>query len=152
MTKIHPGDFKFAITQWDVAMEQGYIIISLKLARPYPDNQFINHYFKAALEVQVKSFNSELSSMRNYWLLGMDATLTKEHIQFTVTQLYTNLEAAGTREHELAESSQIIALQTKVNNLKGQMKQMIALATQSHPSPSNAVAPLSGTGPGDHHG
>ena len=152
MTKIHPGDFKFDITQWDVAMEHGFINISLKLSGSYPDHQFINDYFKAALDVPVKSFNSELSSMRNRWLLGMDATLTKEHIQFTVTQLYTNLEADGTWERELAESSQIIALQTKVSNLEGQMKQTIALATQSHPSPANTAAPSSGTGPGGHRG
>ena len=53
--------------------------------------------------------------MRNRWLLGMD---TKERIQLTVTQLYTNLKADGTWECELAESSQIIVLQTKVSNLR----------------------------------
>ena len=110
-------------------MEHGYINISLKLCGSYPDHQFINDYFKSALEVPVKSFNSELSSMRNRWLLGTDATPTKEHIQFTVTQLYTNLEADGTWERELATSSQIIALQTKVSDLEDQMKQTIALAT-----------------------
>ena len=90
--------------------------------------------------------------MRNRWLLGTDATLTKEHIQFTVTQLYTNLEAEGTWESELATSSQIISLQTKVSNLEDQMKQTIALATQSHPSPANTAAPSSGTGSGGHRG
>ena len=80
MTKIHPGDYQHDITLWNIAMEQEYINIKFKLSGSYPDHQFINDYFKAALDVQVKSFHSELSSMRNRWLLGTDQTLTKEHI------------------------------------------------------------------------
>ena len=56
MTKIHPGDYQHDITLWNIAMEQGYINIKLKLPGSYPDHQFINDYFKAALDVQVKSF------------------------------------------------------------------------------------------------
>ena len=89
-------------------MEQGYINIKLKLPGSYPDHQFINDYFKAALDVQVKSFHSELSSMRNRWLLGTDQTLMKEHIQHTITQLYTNLVTDGTWDGEHTSSSQII--------------------------------------------
>ena len=141
MQKILPDKFKHNITEWDCAMEQGRIKIELKCAGQYSDEAYINDYLSQALQTPCKSFNAEVSSLKTKWQLGSDATLTKQKIRDTVTQMYLNFDDDGTWARELSESSQIIALCTKVSTLEAKLEQTIALATEVKTAPTTTDKP-----------
>ena len=136
MQKIIPEKFKYNITEWDCAMEQGRIKIELKCAGQYSDQAYINDYLSQALMTPCKSFNAEVSSLKTKWQLGSDSTLNKQKIWNIITQMYLNFDDDDTWAREISESSQIIALCTKVSTLEAKLEQTIALATEAKVSPT----------------
>ena len=107
---ILPSDYGYKIDDWDTAMEAKRIDIETKVPNEYTVNAFINDYFTGALTVPVKSFKTDVSSMKQRWQLGEAMTLT--FVRNTICQMYTNLnnDDQNTWSTELAETNQIIAL------------------------------------------
>ena len=129
MKEIIPSTLKYDISAWDTAMEKGRIRIELKIPCAYSDEQFTQDYLNGAMDTPCKLFRNEISSIKNKWLLGTDATLTKDFIRKTITQMYLNMVEDGTWEQGISETSQIIALTTKIGNLENEIKKTIALTT-----------------------
>ena len=150
MKTIVPGQFGHNISKWDTAMESGRITIELKAPGQYTSDQYMNDYLQAALEVPCKSFKREVGSIKTTWQLGTDVSLDRDRIRHLTTQMYINFENDGTWKAELAESSQIIALSTKIDQLENRLTNTIALATYgpattpSGPSPGNGFTPKTG--------
>jgi len=65
--QILPSNFAYKIDEWDTAMEAARVDIETKLPREYTATAFINDYFNAALATPVKSFKSDLTSMKQRW-------------------------------------------------------------------------------------
>ena len=127
---IQPSDYEFKIDEWDTAMEAKRVDIETKVPNEYSDNAFINDYFNLALTVPVKSFKTDVASMKQRWQLGEAMTIT--FVRTTICQMHTNLSSdeANTWATELAETSQIIALCSKIDDLEAKLAQnTIALAT-----------------------
>jgi len=122
MKEILPSKFKYDMSAWDTAIEKGRIRIKLKIPGAYSDEQFTQDYLNAAMGTPCKLFRNEVSSIKNKWLLGTDLTLTKEKTRKTIKQMHLNMEKDGTWEKGLSESSQIIALATKLDLLEGELK------------------------------
>ena len=104
MQKIIPEKFKYNITEWDCAMEQGRIKIELKCSGQYSDQAYINDYLSQALMTPCKSFNAEVSSLKTQWQLGSDSTLNKQKIRNIITQMYLNFDDNDTWAREISES------------------------------------------------
>lgn len=128
--EILPAQHGHKIDDWDTAIEQARININSKLPSEYTSNAFIKDYFDALLTVPVKSFNSQVTTMKQRWQLGQ-ITLTIAELRTTVCQMYINLDSDDVWKQELAETSQIIALATKVSVLEKQIETTIALATST---------------------
>ena len=62
-------------------------------------------------------------------MLGGEVHLTTQYLRHNITQMYVNFEDDDTWKHEIAESSQVIALATQMKKLENDMKSTIALAT-----------------------
>ena len=78
-----------------------------------------------AIESPCKSFAAEVGSLKTKWQLGTDATLPPEHIRNMIGQIYTNYVADGTWNRESEESSQVIALATKVGDLERKLQRLL---------------------------
>ncbi len=128
--EILPSKFEHNITDWDTAIEEARIDVETKLPNEYSETAFINDYFTACLTVPVKSFASEVNSMKHKWQLGMHMDM--EYVRTTICQLYINLEEDKIWARELAEVSQIIALTTKIDSLESKLQSTIALATSTN--------------------
>ena len=137
MREILPTKFGYDISNWNTAMEAARIQIELKVAGAYSDQAYMFDYLTMAAETPCKSFAAEVGSLKTKWQLGTDATLTPEHIRNTIEQMYTNYVADGTWKRELEESSQVIALATKIDHLEKQLQNTVALATAINQSGSN---------------
>ena len=129
MKTIQPEQFAYNIIEWDTAMESARINIELKAPGQYSIQQYTQDYLDAALLTPCKSFKREVSSYRTKWMLGGEVHLTIDYLRDNITQMYVNFEDDETWKHEIAESSQVIALATQMQKLQNDMKSTIALAT-----------------------
>ena len=145
MKTIQPEQFAYNITEWDTAMESARINIELKAPGQYSMQQYTQDYLDAALLTPCKSFKREVSSYRTKWMLGGEVHLTIDYLRDNITQMYVNFEDDETWKHEIAESSQVIALATQMQKLQNDMKSTIALATAASAAksstPNNDAAP-----------
>ena len=140
MKTIVPEQFAYNITEWDTAMESARINIKIKAPGQYSMQQYTQDYLDTALLTPGKSFKREVSSYRTKWMLGGEAHLTIEYLRDTITQMYVNFEDDETWKHEIAESSQVIALATQMKQLQNDMKSTIALATAASTAKSGTPA------------
>ena len=138
MKTIQPKQFAYNITEWDTAMESARINIELKARGQYSMQQYTQDYLDAALLTPCKSFKREVSSYRTKWMLGGEVHLTTQYLHDNITQIYLNFEDDDTCKHEIAESSQVIALATQMRKLENNMKSTIALATTASLAKSGA--------------
>ena len=127
---ILPAKFGHKIDEWDTAMEAARVDIETKLPGEYTEKAFINDYFNGALSTPVKSFKTDVTSMKQRWQLG--SPMTMNFVRTTICQMYMNFNADENDiwATELAEVNQIIALATKLEDLEFQLKKTtVALAT-----------------------
>ena len=62
-------------------------------------------------------------------MLGGEVHLTTQYLRDNITQIYVNFEDDDTWKHEIAESSQVIALATQMKKLENDTKSTVPLST-----------------------
>ena len=86
--KILPASYKNDISIWDTAMEEARINIELLLPGEYSDTAFKSDYLNGCLTVNVKSFVTEVSSIKTQWQLG--TAFSRDTLRARITQMYIN--------------------------------------------------------------
>ena len=102
--KILPKDHGYDIAKWCISMEKARTLIELKLPRAYHDDQFIMDIFDGALTAKVKTFVTEVSSMKLRWARGNSHGWTRKDIVYEISSLYTNIHSDGSWARELDET------------------------------------------------
>ena len=105
-----------------------------------PD-QFIMDIFEGALTAKIKTFVSEVLSMKLKWARGNSHGWTRKDIVYEISSLYTNIHSDGTWARELDETDQIIALTTQIDTLQKEVKRAtvaLATSTQENSTPSES--------------
>ena len=130
---IKPNNFGNNVSLWLLELDRRRNIVEVKAPGCYPINQYLMDIFKGALEVPSKTFNAQVSSKKQDWLLGEDpGKFSKDYVMSLLTKYHNNMVDDGTWEKELSETTQIIALATQVEQLKAEVNRTtIALATVS---------------------
>jgi len=120
MKKIAPSDFNYDMVRWLAEMEATRVDIELKLKGVYHEDQFILDVFAGCEQVKCKTFKDEMTRMKNRWLLNNPDNWSCSYITTTMLMHYTNMNAPGvdTWAKESAETNQIIALTTRIQELE----------------------------------
>ena len=136
---IKPVDHGYNIVKWHSAMESKRIAIEQKVPGLYHESQFIMDYLDASLTIKSKSFKAEVNIICNRYLRGNPDRWDATYICGEIIETYNNMSEDGTWKREISEKDQIIALSTKVAELKAKLenqeKRVIALATQAKKEP-----------------
>ena len=127
---------------WSSWMQLTRIDIEKKIPKVYQEDQFLLDFFNSAIDVPCKTFKSEVVSMKNRFLLGNPDKWSEDYIITTILQHFTNMDNDKVWQKELAETDQIIALTTKVDNLQSALNEekrkiATALATSTDGGDSN---------------
>jgi hypothetical protein len=102
-------------------------------------------YLNVICTVDVKSLQAEVYIIQNKYLRGNPEKWNASYSCGKIIKTYNNISEDGTWKKELGEKDQIIALSTKVVELRSKLnKQVIALATQEN----KEVTPDAGSGGG----
>jgi hypothetical protein len=142
---IKPSDYGFDVVKCHAAMELECISIEQKVPSAYHESQFIMDYLNIICTVDVKSLQAEVYIIQNKYLRGNPKKWNASYICGEIIKTYNNMSEDGTWKKELGEKDQIIALSTKVAELRSKLnKQVIALATQEN----KEVTPDAGGGGG----
>ena len=143
---IKPYDYQFDITEWESNMEAGRNLVELKCPGAYHEDQYILDLFKGASTTPCKTYSSQVETMKQNWLLGINGTelWTKDTISTQLVQLYTNMTQDGTWQRELSETSQIIALTTQITEMEKRFEQSTKAFATSTDVATKKAAPKSG--------
>ena len=138
---VKPHDFGNNISLWLLEIERRCNDVELKAPGCYPITQFLMDIFEGALEVPAKTFNAQVFSKKQEWILGKDPDkFSKDYVMSILTKYHNNLVDDGTWEKVLAKTNQIIALATQIQKLEQEVScTTIALALANATAANGAV-------------
>jgi hypothetical protein len=128
---IKSAAYAFNMIKWP-AIESKCISIEQKLPGSYHELQLIMDYLDVSLTVELKSFKSKISIIRNKYLRDNPDKWTASYISGEIIKTCNNMSEDGTWQREIGEKDQIIALTTKVAKLQTKLeKQVVAFDIQA---------------------